>query len=95
VFPSRRKVIFVNGCFWHSHECRIGQPPKTRTEFWGPKLERNRLRDLENNADLRKIGWKALTLWQCQTNAPKTLAGKLRSFLGRPGKELSRVQRPN
>jgi DNA mismatch endonuclease, patch repair protein len=86
VFPSRRKVIFVNGCFWHSHGCRIGQPPKTRTEFWEPKLERNRLRDRENNANLRRMGWKRLTLWQCQIGISQKLAAKLFSFLGPPGK---------
>lgn len=86
VFPSRRKVIFVNGCFWHSHGCRIGQPPKTRTEFWEPKLERNRLRDLENNVNLRKMGWKTLTLWQCQAKDTPKLKAKLRAFLGLPGK---------
>lgn len=86
VFPSRRKVIFVNGCFWHAHGCRIGQPPKTRPEFWTPKLERNRTRDLENRADLRAIGWKTMTVWQCQTKTPKKLSDKLVSFLGPTGK---------
>jgi DNA mismatch endonuclease (patch repair protein) len=86
VFPSRRKVIFVNGCFWHSHGCRIGQPPKTRTAFWGPKLERTRLRDRENNANLRRMGWKRLTVWQCQIGKSQKLAAKLCSFLGSPGK---------
>lgn len=86
VFPSRHKVIFVNGCFWHAHGCRIGQPPKSRAEFWEPKLARNRLRDRQNNANLRVIGWKALTVWQCQTRAQK-LEAKLLLFLGPPRKK--------
>lgn len=86
VFPSRRKVIFVNGCFWHAHGCGIGQPPKSRRRFWVTKLERNRARDRRNVADLRAMGWRALTVWQCQTKAPKRLTRRLRLFLGMPGK---------
>jgi DNA mismatch endonuclease (patch repair protein) len=86
VFPSRRKAIFVNGCFWHAHGCRIGQPPKTRRRYWIPKLERNRARDLRNRTDLRSLGWRTLTLWQCQIRNPLTLVSRLTSFLGPPGK---------
>ncbi|MBZ5630607.1 MAG: very short patch repair endonuclease [Acidobacteriia bacterium] len=86
VFPSRQKAIFVNGCFWHAHGCRIGRSPKSRLEFWQPKLERTRARDTENKADLRRIGWTVLTIWQCQTRAPEKLANKLVSFLGPAGK---------
>jgi DNA mismatch endonuclease, patch repair protein len=86
VFGTRRKVVFVNGCFWHAHGCRIGRPPKSRLEFWGPKLERNRQRDARNRAKLRRLGWRTLTLWQCQTRFPERMEVKLRSFLGPPGK---------
>lgn len=86
VFPSRRKAIFINGCFWHAHGCRIGRPPKSRPEFWGPKLERNRARDKRNKADLRTLGWSVLTVWQCQTRMPDKLSTELLSFLGPPGK---------
>lgn len=86
VFPSRRKVIFVNGCFWHAHGCRIGQPPKSRRRYWMAKLERNRARDRRNLAELQSIGWKALTVWQCETRVPKRLARRLSLFLGPPGK---------
>jgi DNA mismatch endonuclease, patch repair protein len=84
-FPSRSKAIFVNGCFWHAHGCRIGQPPKSRLEFWGPKLERNQLRDLRNEQDLHAKGWQVLTVWQCETRNPDTLKSILLTFLGPPG----------
>jgi DNA mismatch endonuclease, patch repair protein len=86
VFPSRRKVIFVNGCFWHAHQCRIGRPPKSRPEFWLPKLERNRLKDKRNRRKLRRMGWEVLTVWQCQTRSAEQLKARLTSFLGPPGK---------
>lgn len=86
VFPSRSKVIFVNGCFWHAHGCRIGRPPKSRPEFWLPKLERNRAKDARNKRDLRALGWAPLTVWQCQTRNLDRLEARLVSFLGRPGK---------
>lgn len=85
VFPSRRKVIFVNGCFWHAHGCRIGRPPKSRPEFWLPKLERNRSKDKGNRRKLRRMGWEVLTVWQCQTKFPDRLKSRLISFLGPPG----------
>lgn len=86
VFPSRRKAIFVNGCFWHAHGCRIGQPPKSRRRYWKAKFERNRARDRENIADLRNLGWRVLTVWQCQEKAQNSLARRLVSFLGPAGK---------
>ncbi|RYG99871.1 MAG: DNA mismatch endonuclease Vsr [Alphaproteobacteria bacterium] len=82
VLPARRKAIFVNGCFWHSHGCRIGQPPKTRSEYWGPKLARNRERDGEKTAALREEGWDILTLWQCEIKDRTRLAEQLHRFLG-------------
>jgi DNA mismatch endonuclease (patch repair protein) len=86
VFPSRRKVIFVNGCFWHAHGCRIGRPPKSRPEFWLPKLQKNRSKDARNLRALRGLGWQVLTVWQCQTKSQGRLEAKLFSFLGPPGK---------
>src|ERR1035438_9332182 len=82
VFPSRRKVIFVNGCFWHRHP---GGPhaytPKTRVEFWTAKLDGNRMRDLRNLEILEKQGWKALTVWECETIDVEQLTRLLRRFL--------------
>jgi DNA mismatch endonuclease (patch repair protein) len=86
VFPSRRKVIFVNGCFWHAHGCRIGRPPKSRPEFWVPKLERNRLKDVRNRQALRSSGWGVFTVWQCQTRFRDRVKARIISFLGPPGR---------
>lgn len=67
VFPSRHKAIFVHGCFWHRHPgCRLARLPKSRLQFWLPKLEENRARDLKNIRRLRKLGWKTHVVWECQ-----------------------------
>jgi DNA mismatch endonuclease (patch repair protein) len=95
VFPSRRKAIFVNGCFWHAHGCRIGQPPKSRAEFWRPKFERNRVRDKRNRADLRAMGWTVLTVWQCQTREADELSTRLLTFLGPPGQNPIDIRKVN
>src|SRR4051794_13648069 len=64
VFPRYRTVVFVHGCFWHQHRnCRRASKPKSRTEYWGPKLERNIARDLNNAQRLRDIGWRVAILW--------------------------------
>jgi DNA mismatch endonuclease (patch repair protein) len=76
VFPSREKIIFVHGCFWHQHEnCRYGNPPSTRVDFWLPKLAANRARDKSNLAKLRRLGWKVMVVWECELKTlPKTIA---------------------
>lgn len=81
VFPALRKAIFVHGCFWHAHGCRYGKPPKSRLEYWLPKLEANRERDALKQAQLRGQGWSVLTVWQCETRKPDALLRKLRRFL--------------
>jgi DNA mismatch endonuclease (patch repair protein) len=84
VFPSRRKVIFVHGCFWHRHpdpNCRLARLPKSRQEFWVPKLEGNRLRDLRIQDELTALGWGSLTLWECELSDRASLENKLRTFL--------------
>ena len=66
-FPIRRKAIFVNGCFWHMHECRYGAViPKTNAEFWQTKRTATVARDARKNAELESLGWKVLTVWECQ-----------------------------
>ena len=87
VFPGRRSAIFVHGCFWHAHGCKIGKPPKSRPEFWTPKLERNVERDRANETALRDLGWKVLTVWQCETRRPGDLANTLVEFLGPAGRK--------
>jgi DNA mismatch endonuclease (patch repair protein) len=83
VFPARRKAIFIHGCFWHAHGCRYGQPPKSRLDYWLPKLEANQARDAAKEAQLRELGWTVLTVWQCETREPRGLLSKLRRFLNR------------
>jgi DNA mismatch endonuclease (patch repair protein) len=86
VFPSRRKAIFVHGCFWHGHGCKIGRLPKSRLDFWGPKIARNRERDAQNVAALRALGWQVLAVWQCETKDSRALLQQLGDFLGPPRK---------
>jgi DNA mismatch endonuclease (patch repair protein) len=81
-FPGRSKVIFVNGCFWHSHGCKSGLIPKSNREFWIPKLKRNAARDRNNLEALVQLGWKALVVWECELRDTRTLRLKLTRFLG-------------
>ena len=60
-----RKAIFVNGCFWHGHDCHLFKLPATRTAWWAEKVHGNRLRDQRAEAELAKAGWRIVTVWQC------------------------------
>lgn len=84
VFPRRRKVIFVHGCFWHRHpdpHCKLARMPKSRQDFWAPKLEGNRARDLRQITALEAMGWSVLELWECQLRDTSSLENKIRTFL--------------
>ena len=82
VFRSRAKVIFVHGCFWHRHEgCALARMPKSRLDFWEPKLEANKQRDARNSQQLAREGWKVLTIWECQLKDTERLQTTIRSFL--------------
>ncbi|WP_382152562.1 very short patch repair endonuclease [Hydrogenophaga sp. ANAO-22] len=82
VFPSRRKVVFVHGCFWHRHnDCSLARMPKSRLDFWGPKLEGNRERDLRKLSDLVRLGWDAMVVWECELQDLSALVLKLEGFL--------------
>ena len=86
VFPSRHKVVFVHGCFWHRHPgCRRASTPKTRRDFWDAKFTRNVERDARKERELRQAGWDVLTIWECQTRDVDRLTEALREFLGPPG----------
>lgn len=81
-FPGRRKVIWVHGCFWHRHEnCGLARLPKGRRDFWVPKLEGNRRRDLANEATVRHLGWDVLVVWECELKHLPATESKLRGFL--------------
>jgi len=82
VFPGRRKVIFVHGCFWHQHpRCRYATKPATRPEFWANKLDGNRARDRRVQRELRTQGWDVLVVWECQTRDIDRLGERLKHFL--------------
>ena len=70
VFPGRRAVIFVHGCFWHGHCCHMFRWPRTREEFWRDKIEKNRARDQWCTMTLRERGWRVLTVWECAIRGP-------------------------
>lgn len=82
VLPKYHAVIFVHGCYWHRHDCPNGKRlPKTRLDFWLPKLEGNRLRDVKNQEKLVQMGWKVLILWECMLKDKISLQEKIRCFL--------------
>jgi len=69
-FPRYKAVIFINGCFWHYHGCHLSKLPGTRTLWWKEKLETNRKRDQAAGNQLRKQGWRVLTIWECSFRRP-------------------------
>ena len=82
VFSSRKKVIFVHGCFWHRHErCRFAYNPKTRKEFWQNKFQANVRRDREVHVKLMERGWQIMVVWECEVGNFAELAQKLMDFL--------------
>jgi DNA mismatch endonuclease, patch repair protein len=80
VFRRRKIAIFVHGCFWHRHpdpNCKLARWPKSRLDFWRPKLEGNRARDIATQARLAALGWKVIVIWECQTQNPEDLEARL------------------
>ena len=84
VFRKTRKVIFVHGCFWHTHDCRFGRvEPQTNSEFWRDKRTGTQRGDKANLEHLEAEGWKVLTIWECQTRDADSLNATLNEFLAR------------
>jgi DNA mismatch endonuclease (patch repair protein) len=82
VFAGRRKVIFVHGCFWHGHTCARGaRIPRTNTAYWLGKIGRNTRRDAATKAQLRRLGWRVLTIWECDLKNLDRVRTKLATFL--------------
>ncbi len=84
VFPRLKSVIFVHGCFWHRHpspDCRLARMPKSRLDFWAPKLNGNRARDLRNEAELAKAGWRVHVVWECELGGKNAWKDNIREFL--------------
>ena len=84
VLPRYKAAIFVHGCFWHGHEgCRRATIPATRAEFWEAKINGNKERDLRNVAALEDLGYRCLTVWQCEMKDSANLKQRLSAFLGK------------
>lgn len=84
VFRSRKKVIFINGCFWHGHDCPAGQRlPKSNTEFWEAKRQRNQERDARQRSELAAMGWAYLDVWECVVKDEENLLTDVSRFLAR------------
>jgi DNA mismatch endonuclease (patch repair protein) len=81
VFASLRKVIFVHGCFWHCHNCGEAHVPRSNADYWGPKLERNRLRDAKSLEALKAAGWQSLVIWECEIQGELPIRDRIRDFL--------------
>lgn len=84
-FPGRRKAIFVHGCFWHAHDgCPQANVPRTRADYWLPKLAANKERDRRKEAELVAQGWEVATVWECDLAHPGEVLSRITAFLGPP-----------
>ncbi len=82
VFPKRRLCLFVHGCFWHQHPgCKYAYQPKSRPDFWLPKLQKNVDRDHTTKANLEALGWRVAIIWECQTKKTGTLEADIRALI--------------
>lgn len=81
VLPKYKTVIFVNGCFWHMHDCKEFVLPKSNLDYWLPKLERNKQRDKENVEKLQSLGWNVVVVWECDLSSADKREGRLNELL--------------
>lgn len=82
VLPRYRAAVFIHGCFWHQHPgCRLASWPKSRTEYWGPKLRRNVERDVQAARQLQEHGWRPIIVWECDTRSPERLAARVEELV--------------
>ena len=84
VLSKQKTCIFVHGCFWHGHDCSLFKVPQTRTEFWMEKIRGNQERDARNQSDLRQLGWRVCTIWEC------ALKGNLKISIEDAGDHMSK-----
>lgn len=77
VFPGRNSVVFVHGCFWHAHDCRLGRRPAANAAFWEQKALANKTRDARKETELKQLGWQVFVVWQCQLNGDKSQLDEL------------------
>ena len=88
VFPSRKVAVFVHGCFWHRHassNCKLARLPKSRLDFWLPKLQGNFERDKIKQAALQALGWRVIVIWECEVVADKNLAALVKQIKAQRG----------
>lgn len=79
VLPRYKTVIFVHGCFWHRHRgCKVATTPKTNTEFWVEKFDRNVVRDARTREQLERLGWRVIVVWECELRSANQVAGAVR-----------------
>jgi DNA mismatch endonuclease (patch repair protein) len=82
VFPGKRKIVLVHGCFWHGHDCKRGaRAPKENADYWRQKIARNRERDAAQLQKLDDLGWQVLIVWECELKKLPTLSDKIQQFL--------------
>jgi DNA mismatch endonuclease, patch repair protein len=87
MFPRKKKIIFVHGCFWHQHNdplCPLKHVPQSRQTYWLPKLTRTIERDAVNLSKLQQLGWDVMVIWECQVDDLLQLAKRIDEFLGEP-----------
>lgn len=82
MLPKHRLAVFVHGCFWHRHKgCRFASTPKSRIDFWTEKFAANIDRDARHEAALRKLGWRVLVIWQCETRNEAAVEHRLAKLI--------------
>lgn len=81
VLPRYRKIILVQGCFWHGHLCHLASMPKSNKAYWEAKIQANRDRDVRNLGALRVLGWNVLELWECEVRNRQELESCLLKFM--------------
>lgn len=94
VFPGRQIALFVHGCFWHRHSgCRAARLPKSRIDFWEPKLSGNVERDARQRVELEALGWTVMIIWECETHDPNMLTELAnRIFAIKPARHVARYR---
>ena len=81
VLSKHRKIILIQGCFWHGHSCSLASKPKSNQDYWSEKIKTNRLRDRRVRRNLVEQGWSVLELWECEIRKGTGLTDKLKTFM--------------
>jgi len=81
VLPRHKKIILVQGCFWHGHTCRLASKPKSNAGYWSEKIVKNKERDERNVHTLQEAGWEVLEIWECEVRKLEGIEDRLRLFL--------------